>query len=913
MPETLQKLCPDRDLQCYFERPSAIAALSQASASGFTVSGGWRQQFDWAVVEWNQHNVFEHPRFRPLPDGDLSGLCLAYEETRTNCIPLDSDLYPTVDWPYLRIWAQSNGTEELYHVRLRDYAVAAAGSYQCAQAELELQGTPTAGDYVGLSLLTEHHTYQIGAADTLESAVQAIVDSVNTFSQYVVASRVGATVRLDYVGPGQNLQNSTSGANGNRIGVYGFTAGLGGARWGPEWTRFTGGVSPTQWRITLDFSNLHDKDGRLVPMNNVRKMRWTYSADQQSEAFSRSEFEVRITNWTVTGTGRTYEVMGRSSTRIENVDEAPQYQGAWQTARGNFSGGSIHFTSMNGASVTCRYQASQDHRLYLGTRLSDNASVIHVDIDESAAATIDLRIPGEDSLARIPLGQIGQGEHVVQVTHSGAAGTFLYFDHIDIVVPTVVLPEPAPDPVLSLATDWDTDHSIALAPERTAWMIKSLGFHGRVNHYVGALWFYEMIRDGHIYSLATVDFEGVPQFSQITELQFGNLDNPQAGATVVTHVNTIGDTAQTIARAFELRINSGYTGIRAELSGTRLTIYARAMGAAGNRITLSVSPDAGSFRLVPSGPTMTGGIDGAWHTDLQAMPRINRAARDWTASFFQALKRYGLDSVAAVSMELQHGDPSPAAGIAQRYPNGDPVLLNTPALQTNFSPASIAFWRQVYLEMAQIMASCPLQPYLQFGEVQWWYFPSNGTGMPFYDAHTLTEFTARYGRPMAVIRSNDADPTSYPEESVFLPSLIANFTTEVLHFVRAMFPTCRFEVLYPTDVNDTSLNRVINYPASTWAPGTLDCLKTESFTYTLSRDLDRAQTTIRYPALKGFNSSQRSFLVGISDSTTAWLREVSLAKGYGVESIILFALDQFCLIGYPIPMPELSTRALRLA
>ena len=104
MPETLDKLRPDRDIQCYFERPSAIAAIHHASPTGFKVSGTWRQQFDWVVLEWNRDNVFEHPLFRYLPDGDLSGLTLTYEETRDNCLPMDSDLYPTVDWPYLRLW-----------------------------------------------------------------------------------------------------------------------------------------------------------------------------------------------------------------------------------------------------------------------------------------------------------------------------------------------------------------------------------------------------------------------------------------------------------------------------------------------------------------------------------------------------------------------------------------------------------------------------------------------------------------------------------------------------------------------------------------------------------------------------------------------------------------------------------------
>jgi len=40
---------------------------------------------------------------------------------------------------------------------------------------------------------------------------------------------------------------------------------------------------------------------------------------------------------------------------------------------------------------------------------------------------------------------------------------------------------------LTLATDWDTDHCLALPAERTAWLIKTLGFTGRANHYVGAL------------------------------------------------------------------------------------------------------------------------------------------------------------------------------------------------------------------------------------------------------------------------------------------------------------------------------------------------------------------------------------------------------------------------------------------
>src|SRR3954469_9254875 len=117
MAEQLTKLRPDRDLQCYFERPSAVAAISGATSSGFTVSGTWRQQFDWAVIEWNRDNTFEHPAFRNLPDGELSTLTLSYDERRINCAPIDSDVSPTEPWPYLRIWTEDCGVDP-YLVRL---------------------------------------------------------------------------------------------------------------------------------------------------------------------------------------------------------------------------------------------------------------------------------------------------------------------------------------------------------------------------------------------------------------------------------------------------------------------------------------------------------------------------------------------------------------------------------------------------------------------------------------------------------------------------------------------------------------------------------------------------------------------------------------------------------------------------
>ena len=340
------------------------------------------------------------------------------------------------------------------------------------------------------------------------------------------------------------------------------------------------------------------------------------------------------------------------------------------------------------------------------------------------------------------------------------------------------------------------------------------------------------------------------------------------------------------------------------------------MGLAGDANTVAATTTSGGFTATASGSSFAGGADGDWRTDLTASPALNRAVRDWTAAYFAALVGYGIDAAASFSMELQHGDPSASAGIAQMGPAGDPILLPTPSLQTNFSPTSLAFWKVVYEEMAAIQAAAGLTPYLQFGEVQWWYFPNDGlgtnfSGMPFYDAWNLATFTALYGHPLATITVNTVDPAVYPDETAYLPTVIGNFTAAIMSFVRGTQPACRFEVLYPTDVNQTAFNRAINYPVAAWTPAALTCLKTEAFGFTFGRNLDQSWATLDFGSTLGFTASERSHLVGVGDSTVAWLKEVRAAEGKRFESVVLFAIDQFCLIGYEVPLEGGLRRSFR--
>jgi hypothetical protein len=223
--------------------------------------------------------------------------------------------------------------------------------------------------------------------------------------------------------------------------------------------------------------------------------------------------------------------------------------------------------------------------------------------------------------------------------------------------------------------------------------------------------------------------------------------------------------------------------------------------------------------------------------------------------------------------------------------------------------------------MAGLQAAAGIVPYLQFGEMQWWYFPSSqltgvAVSMPFYDSYTTSQFEATYRTPMAVIADEYADPSQFPNEVALLSALLGQHAASIRTALRSQYPNCRLEVLYPVDTNATpdsdpipsgesvhvpSVDELVNYPSSEWTPQNYNSLKTESFTYTYSRNLNECMQSIEFSGQKGFPSDARSHLIGISDSTSPWVREVDLARSQRMESIVLFALDQFCLIGYPVP------------
>jgi hypothetical protein len=60
----------------------------------------------------------------------------------------------------------------------------------------------------------------------------------------------------------------------------------------------------------------------------------------------------------------------------------------------------------------------------------------------------------------------------------------------------------------------------------------------------------------------------------------------------------------------------------------------------------------------------------------------------------------------------------------------------------------------------------------------------------------------------------------------------------------------------------------------------------------------------------GFPRNQSAHLVGITGYSTPWVKEAQLSLAENVNSVVLFALDQFCLMDCTVPMPVGTRRAL---
>lgn len=925
MTEAIYKLQPDRTIHLQgFDGYGCTAALWGTSGSGFTISGVWGEQSDFAVlVLWDADNQFEHPRLRYLPDTAFDGIALAFDLAASNCVQIDSDLFPWIDWAYLNVtFADGTGQQ----VRLSDHATQASG-YLPATIQFELQGTPTLHDFVELAWLDQHFNYRFELpTNTLADAANSIVYGINTASPPtgVTASLLTeTTIKLTYNGVGGSLLGK--GLNGNRIGVYGSVHGVGTESWAPASGLFAGGITPgmSTWHVALDFST-------MLGQTEVRRMWLTFAPPIPiGAAFAGGEFSIAVTNWVVTDASgrRLLQVAGPGSVRLEDSDAWVVRAGYWEDpsrvairspgvlVNPFWSGGRAirsGYNSTQTRKLTIETHCQSTHDIYLGTYLDSDCGQVSATLDGGAPVTLDCHGGGVLVRRRLFSGAAA-GQHSVTITilstkNALSGGWYFYFDFLECAVRTGVADALVAMANSSPAIDYDTDHGYKLSPQRLIHLFDKLGFTGPMNEYIGVFWWpvRKMLTAATTWSqTSVVTFSGPPAFGRRTYLNV-------AGTLLIDHLNLIGDTAETVALAIALRVNQGSTVFWASVSGAVLTLQGLA-GGSGYHLAVTIDThDTGFTAAVVE--TNTSAVAVEWGVDDAASTVVNSAAKLWHADLYQEVQARGRSITTAFSMELVN-PPGPWAarfvdGVAVTTSTGFGALVSTHCATGN--PSFLAYQQAAFLEIAGLQATAGLTPEVQCGEFLWWFF-NNVSGMAYYDAATAAAAAIALGHPLHSFLTPDDDPSLYAADTLFLRNRLRDHVAAIAASVRAAHGAAKIEVLYPYDVNYPSvygpnrlggrLNVYVNLPAEwkTKAGSGLDRMKIEALDFGSStHSLDLARQAIRLPIGWGWPLDSIRYLFPVMNGGCPFLWEQQIAAGESVPYVTPFAMDHVCLLGWDL-------------
>jgi hypothetical protein len=675
---------------------------------------------------------------------------------------------------------------------------------------------------------------------------------------------------------------------------------------------FAGGSSNATWRIILDFGALN--------MREIRQMWLTFAPPlANGSQFEDTEWQAEFTNWTVTGsdTTRALKVAGPGSVRIEEDDSWCKYTGTWTDETGFFSEGFAKHASTPNSSVTVKYACSSAHDLYLGTSLYSDRAAVAVQLDGGAETALDCRLAAEPAVntRRKIRSMVAPGEHAVTI-RVASPGNF-YFDFLEAAIPTDV-PDPLPTRTnVSPALDYSTDHTFKLSPDRLLWIFDGLGYAGPMNEYIGVFWWNQRKREGASFPQVNVVFGGT--FAAGDQV-FINIGGQECGKSVFP-----GENGAVIARHFEFFINANYVGVWAKATGDSLAITARSPKPAYSyTFSARVENAAGSSGFVSQNGALTGGQPGRWMVDPAQSPALNRGARDWHADFFRQCKTRNREIFVSSSMELVN----PPEGFGAVFPDGQTVETDVgfgtlKSTHCAFVQSVREYQIKVFECIAGLMSAADLTPTLQLGEYLWWFFTNHG-GMAFYHPEIVSAAQAALGRPLhRFTQPTDNPSVNGSADATFLRNRLRDHVSAIMTAVRAVYPSTKFELLFPYDVNypepagihqlGGALNRFINLPVEWESKATcqLDRIKTEALDFgAWSRNLDLARNAIELPMLLGWPKDSVRHLVPVFRCGYAWEKELAIATSAGVDAVNLWAFDHVCIFGLP-PTPGSSGHSQR--
>jgi phage tail sheath gpL-like len=171
--DQILKLQPHRTMHLQgFDSYGAAAALWGASDTGFSLSGVFRDQGDFAVlVLFQKDDPFGHPRFAYLPDGNFTGLKLDLDIEWQGIQAFESKRWPWIDWAYLNAY-DANGN--LVQHPLKQLAAGPSDRTGASGVFTLEVGAPTAADRVTLWYQNRAFDYTVQAGAGGTSCIQAM-------------------------------------------------------------------------------------------------------------------------------------------------------------------------------------------------------------------------------------------------------------------------------------------------------------------------------------------------------------------------------------------------------------------------------------------------------------------------------------------------------------------------------------------------------------------------------------------------------------------------------------------------------------------------------------------------------------------------------------------------------------------
>lgn len=574
----------------------------------------------------------------------------------------------------------------------------------------------------------------------------------------------------------------------------------------------------------------------------------------------------------------------------------------------------------------------------------------------------------------------------VAAKNGSSSGNTCYFDYLQAVVPVSPSVPVVTYPTVSAACDFDTDQTYKIAPSRLLYVFQQLGFQGDIDVYAGVFFALKRRRRGGFFHSATLTVAGTLDPGAgfgASDAFFVNIGGTSLGVAVYP-ADTLNTVAQRFVDAINgtfvgvyavsalgvvtVTCLSPINGFTISVSHTT-TSATWALGGdllAGNEGIWEVDPT----QTLPLNRGFTDWISDfaglvqatglsctvAFSQELLAPPDANTSGGAWIQRYSDGstvltateFGTWGVGFIQGISGSTVHqtghgyivgyviSDGANFYTIAT-VPDADhytlvsglptvgaQVVAQLQTSQCNFNPATVTtYLTACYVQLAALLAAAGLAtPWVQFGEVGWWFFAGgSGPSMAYYDAYTTSAASTALGRALASFSSpNDSPTINSFADADFLAAQIQTHIHTIRVAVLAATASTKFELLWPYDVNYKTaytspmgltgiggqLNRYVNLPSSYVATGSdIDRWLFEGLAWgTTYRDMSKALETINFlDTDTSLTATVVSYLIPWQIGGCPWGNEWLNANRPALQFLKFWAIDHVILFSWKLPLP----------